>query len=66
MAPEVKEFVVGFIFAIIGITVGAYMLAPLGSAVSNIPTQYGWVGGIITLLATVGLLLFAVKAFGIA
>jgi len=66
MAPEVKEFVVGFIFAIVGITVGAYMLGPLSSAVAEIPGTYAWIGGIITLLAAVGLLLFAVKAFGIA
>jgi L-asparagine transporter-like permease len=63
MASEVKEIISGFIFAVIGITVGAYMLAPLGSATEDIPN---WVGGLITLFALLGILLFAVKAFGIA
>jgi hypothetical protein len=66
MAPEVSEFIVGFIFAIVGITVGAYMLGPLTNATANIPAQYSWVGGIVTLVAAVGLLMFAVKAFGIS
>jgi len=65
MAPEVKEFVVGFIYAIIGITVGAYLLGPLSTAVSQVPSEYAWVGGIILLLGEIGRAHVATKAFGI-
>jgi hypothetical protein len=63
---EVKDFVYGFILAIVGIIVGANLLGPLLLATAEIPNQYSWIGGIVTLMAAVGLLMFAVKAFGIA
>jgi hypothetical protein len=64
-SPEIKEFVMGFIFAIIGIIVGANLLTPLQNATGSLPAQYSWVGGILLILAVVGILMFGLKAFKI-
>jgi len=65
-SPEVREFVLGFIFAIVGVIIGANLLNPLQHATSQLPAEYAWVGTILTILAVVGILMFGVKAFRIA
>ncbi|MCW1312770.1 MAG: hypothetical protein OH338_05075 [Candidatus Parvarchaeota archaeon] len=66
MAVEVKEFILGFIFAIIGVLIGANLLGPLMTATGAFPTEYQWAGALINILAVLGLVMFAVYAFKIA
>lgn len=66
MPAEVKEFIIGFIFAIVGVLVGANLLTPLNTAVGALPTEYAWAGSLIMILAVLGLIMFAVYAFRIA
>lgn len=66
MAVEVKEFIMGFIFAIIGVLIGANLLGPLMTATGTFPTEYAWAGSLINVLAILGLVMFAIYAFKIA
>jgi hypothetical protein len=62
-SPEIREFILGFIFAIIGVIFGVKLLGPLASATAGLPTEYAWLGDLIFLVAIFGVALFALKAF---
>ena len=64
-SPEVKEFILGFVFAIVGVIIGANLLGPLQEATGMLPAGYGWVGSILLILAVLGILMFGLHAFKI-
>jgi len=62
---EVRDFVTGFIGAIIGITVGVSFLPVINQTISQAQLSgiQSVMAGLIPTLAAVGLVLFAVKTF---
>jgi uncharacterized membrane protein YphA (DoxX/SURF4 family) len=64
MAGEIREFVVGFVGVIIGITVAVSLLPiiPQSIAAANLTGTSALILGLLTLLVAVGIVLFVVKA----
>jgi len=62
---EVRDFVSGFIGAIIGITVGVSFLPVINQTIADANLQgiQAVMAGLVPTLATVGLVLYAVKTF---
>lgn len=61
---EIREFVVGFVGIIIGITVAVALLPVISTVIAdaNITGTTGVMIGLVPLLVGVGILLFAVKS----
>jgi len=62
--PEIREFVVGFVGVIIGLVVSVALLPVISSTIaqSNLTGTTATMVGLIPLLVSVGILLFAVKS----
>jgi len=65
MAPEVKEFIAGYVLALIGVIFGANLLTPMICATSTIPGEYAWAASLIVISAVIGLVMFGLHAFKI-
>ena len=65
MAPEVKEFIAGYVLALIGVIFGANLLTPMICATANIPSEYAWASSLIIISAVIGLVMFGLRAFHI-
>lgn len=65
MATDVKEFITGFIGGILGVAIAVSMLPVLVQIIAsaNLTGAEAVLVGLISLLVTVGILLFVVKMF---
>jgi hypothetical protein len=62
--PEIREFVIGFVGVIIGITVAVTLLPVISAAITaaNLTGTQATLVGLIPLLVSVGILMYAVRS----
>lgn len=63
--PTISEFAVGFIGAIIGLVIGTTLLPVINSTISggNFTGSQALLMNVVPVVATVGVLLYAVRSF---